>query len=275
MDKAIKTRIEELRNVVTTLLEGESLLVLGDPGAGKTAIALAVIEELKHRHYTVAIAGYNGSAKETLMEIAEQMGVDPLTDEERPKPKTAQQLREELSERLVRKKTLLICDDAHRWSASLRYWLEAVKREGGLLLLLGYQPPAKDIFLKLPKLELQSLTEEEVRHLVQREIRAVSTEFRPTEIAEMCAAAGGNPSLARRAVREKALGIAEVQGTEHYQYIDGTPLFAVLLSLVAVVRFVGLGLGDKALYVLGGILTLAAFGAKALVQAANRRRKGI
>lgn len=281
MDKAVKTRVEELRNIVATLLRDESLLVLGDPGAGKTAIAFATRTELKHLGYTVAVAGYNGSAKETLVDIAEQIGASVMTDDDRPKQKTAQQLREDLRDRLVQPKTLLICDDAHRWSASLRYWLEDVKgrgeatERGGLLLLLGYEPPAKDIFLKLPKLELQPLNEDEVRYLVQQEVKALSVEFRPTEVAEMCAAAGGNPSLARRTVREKALGIVEVQGSEHFQYIDGTPMFAALLSLVAVVRFVGLGLGDKALYVLGGLLTLVAFSAKALLQAANQRGKGV
>jgi len=275
VDKAIKTRVEELRNVVTTLLEGESLLILGDPGAGKTAIALSVIQELKHRHYTVALAGYNGAAKETLLEIAEQIGVSPLTDDERPRQKTAQQLRKDLRDRLLRGKTLLICDDAHRWSASLRYWLESVKREGSLLLLLGYDPPGKDIFLKLPKLELQPLTEEEVRHLMNQEAIALGVQFRPSELSELAAQAGRNPALAKRLIRETALGIAEVQTSEHYQYIDGTPFLMVLLSLVGVVRFVGLGLGDKALYVLGGVLTLVAFSLRAVLFAANRGGKAV
>jgi len=275
MDKAVKTRIEELRNVVKTLLEGESLLVLADPGAGKTTVALAVVEELKHRGYSVAIAGYNGAAKETLTEIADQLGVSLLTDDERPKQKTAQQLREDLSDRLLRGKTLLIGDDAHRWSASLRYWLEGVKGKGGQLLLLGYEPPAKDIFLKLPKLELQPLTEDEVRHLMNREAVALGVQFRPSELSELAAQAGRNPALAKRLIRETALGIAEVQTSEHYQYIDGTPFLVVLLSLVGVVRFVGLGLGDKALYVLGGVLTLVAFAVRAVLFAANRSGRGV
>ncbi|HEY9645989.1 MAG TPA: hypothetical protein V6C88_06455, partial [Chroococcidiopsis sp.] len=63
-------------------------------------------------------ASYGGSAKETLVAIAEQLGVPTETDDEKPRPLTAQQLREELSKALTVPKTLLICDNAHRWSAS-------------------------------------------------------------------------------------------------------------------------------------------------------------
>jgi len=76
-------------------------------------------------------------------------------------------------------------------------------------------------------------------------------------------------------VKETALGIAAVETGEHYQYVDGTPFLLALLSVVGVVRFIGLGLGDKALYVLGGIATVLMVGVRALLYAANRRRRSL
>jgi hypothetical protein len=89
-----------------------------------------------------------------LEELCDQIGVDLLTDDEKPKRKTATQLKADLLERFTCNQTLLIADDAHRWSASLRYWLEDVWREKGLMLLLAWEPSPKDIFAKLPIVKL-------------------------------------------------------------------------------------------------------------------------
>jgi len=271
----IATRQQEVDQVVTTLASGQGLLVLGEPGAGKSALAAEVGSRLVEQGYTVATATYNGAAKETLMAIADQVGVDVMTEGDRPKQKTAQQLREDLAERLQRGKMLLVADDANRWSASLRYWLEELQRSGVLLLLLAFEPPRKDIFLKLPKLDLQPLREEEIRDLMQQEAQAQQVALSPSDLATLQTRAGNNPALARRLVKETALGIAAVETGEHYQYVDGTPFLLALLSVVGVVRFIGLGLGDKALYVLGGIATVLMVGVRALLYAANRRRRSL
>ena len=157
-----RLRDEEIRQVSSALLSGQSMLVLGNPGDGKTTAGKKIGDILKKEGYTVAIANYGGAAKETLVDICEQLGVPTETDDERPKPLTAQQLRDALKDRLTEAKTLLIADDAHRWSASLRYWLEDCLREGALLLLLAYKPPAKEIFLKLSRIEMQPLENDRV-----------------------------------------------------------------------------------------------------------------
>lgn len=269
----IATRQQELEQVLKTLTSGQGLLILGEPGAGKSALGTAVRSRMVAQGYTVATATYNGAAKETLMAIADQVGVDVMTDGDRPKQKTAQQLRDDLAERLQRGQTLLVADDAQRWSASLRYWLEALQRSGVLLLLLACDPPRKDVFLKLPKLVLQPLQEAEIRDLMRQEAQAQQVALSPSDLATLQTRAGNNPALARRLVRETALGIAAVETGEHYQYVDGTPFLIALLSVVGVVRFIGLGLGDKALYVLGGIATVMVMGVRALLYAVNRRKR--
>ncbi|NJN87531.1 MAG: hypothetical protein HC881_16005 [Leptolyngbyaceae cyanobacterium SL_7_1] len=202
--------------------------------------------------------------------IAEQLDVPTVSDDDRPRALTAQQLRESLLKRLKEPETLLIADDAQRWSASLRYWLEDVLRGGGLMVLLAHSPQPKDIFVKLPILELKPLSDEEIRSLMVEEAIAHNAKLDPRELAELQQKAGNNPSLARRIVRETVLGIAELETSQHYQFVDGTPFLLAAVALVSVIRFVGLGLGDKALYVLGGVLTLAAIALRAILYAANR-----
>lgn len=230
-------REAEIKQVTTILQSKQSVLVLGEPGSGKSTLGERVRVLLEDDGFSVAIASYGGSAKETLTQIADQLDIPTVTDDERPKPLTAEQLRKELLKNIVHPKTLLVCDDAHRWSASLRYWLEDVLRGGGLLLLLATNPPPKDIFVKLPMVELPPIKDEEIRALMQVEAIAQNIMLAPGELANLQQRAGNNPALAKRVIHEAALGLNETQSTEHYQYVDGTPFLVALIALVSIVRW--------------------------------------
>jgi replication-associated recombination protein RarA len=264
-------RQREATQVAEALLSGQSLLVLGEPGAGKTTLAEMVRSQLADQGYQAAIASYSGSAKDLLEELADQTGVDLLTDDEKPKKKTATQLKADLLERLSTDKILLIADDAHRWSSSLRYWLEDLWRAKALLLLLAWEPPNKDIFAKLPIFKLEPLKDEEIRNIMREEAQRQGINLSISELSRLQAAAGNNPAIARRVIREAALGLSVGESNQqHYQYIDGTPILLALLCCIGVVRFVGIGMGDKAIYIIGGILTLLTLAVRAILYAANR-----
>jgi len=263
-------REQETTAIAEALLSGESLLVLGEPGSGKTTIGGQVRSRLKASGYTIGLVKYSGSAIDLLKELADQIGVDLVTDDEKPKNKTATQLKADLLERLSQRKSCLIADDAHRWSASLRYWLEDCFRAGVLLLLLAYAPQPKDIFAKLPVMELKAIAEEEIRKLIRTEAERQNVRLSVKELAELSSKSGNNPAVAKRLVSESLLGLSDEKGADHYQFVDGTPLFLVGLLGLGTVRLVGLGLGDKALYILGGLLTLAALAIRMVLYAANR-----
>jgi Holliday junction resolvasome RuvABC ATP-dependent DNA helicase subunit len=267
----MELRKAETEQITEAIVSNQSLLVLGEPGAGKTSLGRQVRQRLEKQGFEVAIANYSGAAKETLTAIAEQLGVSTMTEDDRPKQLTAAQLKESLLKRLSDPQTVLIADDAHRWSASLRYWLEDVVRAGGLLLMLASSPcPAKDVFTKVPRLELAVLRDDEIRSLMKQEAQSYNIALEAKELAELQQRAGNNPALAKRVIREAVLGISEATTGDHHQYIDGTPFLVTLLMLVGVVRFLGLGLGDKVLYVMGGLLTLMALIIRTVLYAANR-----
>lgn len=263
----------EAEQIAEALLKRQSLLVLGEPGAGKTAVGNQVRELLEDNGYTVAIASYAGAAKETLTAIANQLGVDTVTNDERPKQLTAAQLRDALLQELRSPRTLLIADDAHRWSSSLRYWLEDLHRAEALLLLLAWEPQPKDIFQKLPIYELQPLPDEQIRDVMYAEAKAHGRSLSIRELAELQQRAGNNPAVAQRIVRETILGLSEERSQQHYQYIDGTPFLVALIMSIGTIRLIGLGIGDKSLYVLGGILTLVGLTLRSVLYAANRGRR--
>lgn len=269
----LKLRETEAGQVGEALMSSQSLLVTGEPGSGKTTLGNQIKERLEGAGYTVAIASYAGAAKETLTTIADQLGVSTVTDDDRPKQLTAAQLRDALLKALQRPKTCLIADDAHRWSSSLRYWLEDIHRGKGLLLLLAYDAQPKDIFTKMPLFTLSAVPDDEIRELMRGEAIEQGITLGTKELADLQQRAGNNPAIAKRVVRETVLGLGEDRSQEHYQYIDGTPFLVALIAMIGVVRFVGLGLGDKALYVLGGIMTIGALVLRSVLYAANRGRR--
>jgi len=266
-------RSKELDTVCAAVRRGQSILVLGEAGAGKSTLADQVLNVLSSEGYEVAIASYLGSAKTTLIEVADQLGCPTAIELDNGKEKqmTLDELRAELLKNLTCGNRVLICDDAHRFPASLKYWLEAVLKGGGRLILLADRPPASGIFLKVPRIEMESLNTDVVRSFMVGEALAHGITLSASQIAELEQRVGGNPALAKRVVHEFVLGLSEANSTDHRQYIDGTPFLISIISLIGVVRFIGLGIGDRSLYIMGGIATIFAITLRTVFTQANRR----
>ena len=255
---------------MSSLAKGQGLLVLGESGSGKSELATAIAKHFESQR-KVAIATYGGSAKECLVTIAEALDVPTFTADDKPKPLTAEQLRKELLYDLRGGKALLIVDDAHRFPASLRYWLEDVLKQGGLMLLLADRPPARDVFLKLPRMELEPLTPDQIRTVMYQEATNQGLAINPSRFADLQQRVGGNPALAKRVIHEELMGIGDEMSTDHRQYIDGTPFLIASLSAISIVRFIGIGMGDKALYMVGGIAMILAMTLRTLFYSLNRK----
>jgi len=267
-------RIAEINQAIASLETNQSLLIIGEEGSGKSAIADAVRSTFKKRGWKVAIAEYTGSAKNTLLEIADQLGCDTADHSgNKPRPYTADELREEIGQALVQSHTLLICDNAHRYPISMRYWLQDCLGDQALLLILAVNPPRRDLFLKMPRIYIKPLQSSEIREIMLEEADEIGLKLPASELALLEQRCGGNPFLARRVVREQSLNLAQDQEGDRIDYIDGTPFLIAALSLVGVVRLIGLGLGDKSLYIIGGIFTISAITLRILVTRANSRNK--
>ena len=79
--------------MVNAIAAGNSVIVLGEAGTGKTDFAVALHEELSGE-FQSAIATYKGSIKKFFMAIAMQLGCP--TEDDRDKPMTVDALKEEI-----------------------------------------------------------------------------------------------------------------------------------------------------------------------------------
>ncbi len=245
-------RSREKRRIVAALTANSSLLVVGEAGSGKSVLGEAVAEELEQLGYTVAIA-HPATVKQTLLSIAEQIGVE--TESLEGKALTVQGLTEAIAVFLGDNTAFLIFDNAHRLQVSLRCWLEELHCQGQPILLIATFPPARDIFLKLPRIELQPLGDRAIREIMQESAAELGLSLLPGQLANLQQRVGGNPMLARRVVKEEYLGLEDT-APDHTQWIDLTPLIIATLMCLVLVRFLGLGFNSTSLYLLGGILTV-------------------
>ena len=120
----------------------------------------------------------------------------------------------------------------------------------------GQTDASGNIFLKLPRIELEALPERAIREIMEGEANDLGLQVTPGKLADWQQRAIGNPMLAKRVVKEEYLGL-EGNNYDHTQWIDGTPLLIAVLMGFMILRFLGLGLNNTSLYLIGGILTVA------------------
>lgn len=117
-----------------------------------------------------------------------------------------------------------------------------------------------DRLIKLSEIGYSESDRRGVRPLPEQAIREImiqaaierGIELKPSELAKLQERAGGNPMLAARAVDEEYLGL-DVESGDHRRYFDITPLILLAGITFVIMRFIGLGTGDQALYIFGGI----------------------
>jgi hypothetical protein len=256
------------KNLVRSALQtGSSWLIVSDIGMGKSALAKFVAEDLRQAGHAVALI-VPTTPKQTLLDCAAQLGAETTRDN--GKQKTAAQLQTSIAEFLNTNQAFLLFDDAHRLPVSLRVWLLSLLEAGQPLLLFATHPPRKDIFLKLPRIELKALPHPSIRALMQTAAQELGLELTPSQLATLQERCGGNPMLARRVIRETYLGL-DATAPDHTEWIDGTPLLIAVLLVFSVIRFLGRGLHQTDLYVLGGFLVVA-FGIVRLLLASLPRK---
>ena len=262
-------RQQEKNLIVATLQADSSLLVIGESGSGKSVLGSAVTLELKALGFPVAIAAPE-TAKQTLTSIAEQFGIDARSLE--GKALTTQGLMEAISSYLEENTAFIICDEAQRMQVQLRCWLEKLHGQGQPLILFATFPPARDIFLKLPRMKLQPLSNRYIREIMQEAAAEVGLDLSTAQLANLQQRCGGNPMLARRVINEEYLGLEDA-GPDHTQWVDGTPLLFAALMTLTIVRFIGLGLNSTSLYLIGGIITVAVAVTRVLMYSLPRKQQ--
>jgi hypothetical protein len=204
-----------------------------------------------------AIATYKASTKNLLKAIAEGLGCPTETDDEKPKPMNLEQLKEEILSNAGG--AVIILPEAQRLPASIRYWLSDCLADGAKVIALAAVNPKKDLFFELLEIEMALPSDDRIRSIMRAECDRYGLRLSDSQLSALQPLAGRNPMLARKVIRAEALGLKQ-EKPEHTQYLDVWPLVMAFLALLGVFKFVGIGTGERSLYLVGGVAMMIGMG---------------
>ena len=210
---------ETFNQVCNAIAAGNSVIVLGEAGTGKNDFALALHDEMSGE-FQAAIATYKGSLKKFFMALAMQL--DCPTENDEGKALTVDALKEEILIN-VSDDTLLILPEAKRLTTSIRYWLEDMISAGARVVCFAVANPGKDIFLDMLEIELELPSDRHIREVMSAEAQKQGLQISKSRLAELQPLAGRNPGLARKVIKNEALGLKQDK-PEHTQYVVIMPI---------------------------------------------------
>jgi hypothetical protein len=262
----------ELEKICTVIQSGHGVVVLGE---SITNLPEQVYQRLESS-FSCAIATYKGSSKTFLKSIAEQMDID--TTEEKfdkngevigERQLTLDQLKSELLKN-ASSRWLLVLPDAKRLTVGVRYWLEDAIARGVKVCCFTNENPRRDIFINLIEIKLELPSDAAIRIVMAAEAQRQGLKLSEAQLAALQPLAGRNPNAARKVIQNEKLGIQQPR-SQHSQYLDISPLILSALCMLGVLRFIGMGTGDRALYLVGGIAMMVGLALKYLGKMGGRK----
>ena len=246
--------VERICNLLKT---GQSLYLVGESGFGKSDICEKVAQNLKSEGLPVATLS-PGTAKEILIGIAENLGIDP--HDENDKPMTTTALKQELTEHLRVRNCFLICDNLPQIPVALRLWLDKLYILGQSILGTGKNKPEKDVIFKLVRFNLEPLTDEEIAALININAKSLGIDINPKELVQK---SNGNPGIAIKLVKEifiskEGIDIKKTE-PEHQKWFALDKWIVLLIAMLALFRYAG---RDPLLVIGGSAMVLSRLGSQ-------------
>ncbi|MFN6155734.1 MAG: ATP-binding protein [Dolichospermum sp.] len=264
-------RQAELNRTTASLLANGAILIVGEEGSGKSVLGNAVVERLTDDGFLVAFVEPT-TPKQMLLEITQQFELP--TEDIEGKNLTVDKLKRAIAEFLSENTAFIVLDDAQNCDMKFRIWLKQLRRKGVPMLVLATDPPRSDIFINIPRIELKPLPEKAIRQIMKAAAQERAIALTSADLSKLQERAGGNPMLAIRAIEEEYLGL-DIEGADHRRYFDITPLILVVGVIFVIMRFIGLGTNDQALYIFGGIAAAIFLGLSRLLYSLPQEERRI
>ncbi len=237
--------------------EKRGLLITGQRGMGKSVILNWAYEKYDGPKCQISARQPYG---QILREIGKELKVDGLS----------RHRVHEVEKEIIKtgNNVGLFIDDIEAATPRLMMFLKAVA--GRWQLYMSGNEPFRDemkpILWGKTKVEIEAVSREERQKLAEQVIRETGSLVPPQEIAQQ---SRGNPGRAWAIARGEA-NVKDEQ-TTRTEEINIAPIFLIGIAGFIVLRYIGIGMGEKDIYLIGGIGMGAATIVRYMVMRSARR----
>lgn len=289
MDKIIGLigRDEVVADLVAEIRKGKHVILTGSVGIGKSAVLREALEQVSGR-VGLIIRLHDHQAKGQFVEMARQMlALDLLTAKELELPaslhgmpgseidwaeiknKVNRMSMRDLTQAVIpalakaENKPVIAVDDLTSLTPTqMAFWLAIFERAQVLGCASEKKVRVKKLWWKMKEIKIKPLPPTVVKSMVKDYITAkgMLIESPDQYISHVVKQSAGIPQaifdMLEESSKERLIDKRTVRAMRHdagVQYLDFTPMVMLLGALIVSMRYIGMGTGDKTLYIMGGM----------------------
>jgi len=289
MDKIIGLigRDEVVADLVAEIRKGKHVILTGSVGIGKSAVLREALEQVSNR-VGLIIRLHDHQAKGQFVEMARQMlELGLITAKELDLPaqfhdispadiewkdirnKVNRMSMRDLTQVVIpalarsEDKPVIAVDDLTSLTPTqMAFWLAIFEHAQVVGCASEKKPRVKKLWWKMKEISVKPFSPAVARGVIKQYIttKGMLIESPDQYISHVVKQSGGIPQaiydMLDESGKERIIDKRKVREMRHdagVQYLDFTPVVMILGALIVSMRYIGMGTGDKTLYILGGM----------------------
>lgn len=280
-------RDEIVDDLVAEIRKGKHVILTGTVGIGKSAVLRKALEQVSSR-VGLIIRLHDHQAKGQFVEMARQMlelGLITAKELDLPaqfhsvpgteidwsdiKNKVNRMSMRDLTQVLIpalarsEDKPVIAVDDLTSLTPTqMAFWLAIFEHAQVVGCASEKKPRVKKLWWKMKEISIKPFSQAVARDVIKQYIttKGMLIESPDQYISHVVKQSGGIPQaiydMLDESGKERIIDKRKVREMRHeagVQYLDFTPMVMILGALIVSIRYIGMGTGDKTLYILGGM----------------------
>jgi energy-coupling factor transporter ATP-binding protein EcfA2 len=280
-------RDDVVANLVAEIRKGKHVILTGTVGIGKSAVLREALEQVSSKIGKV-IKLHDHQAKGQFVEMSRQMlSLGLISAEELDLPAQFHDMApaaiewKEIRNRVNRmsmrdltqavipalaqsetKPVIAVDDLTSLTPTQMAFWLAIFEHAQVIGCASEKKPRVKKLWWKMKEIAIKPLPPEVVRDMVKRYVtsKGILIESPDQYISHVVKQSGGIPQaifdMLEESSKERIIDKRKVREMRHdagIKYLDFTPMVMILGALIVSMRYIGMGTGDKTLYIMGGM----------------------
>jgi len=280
-------RDDVVSDLVAEIRKGKHVILTGPVGIGKSAVLRAALDQAGDK-LDLIIRLHDHQAKGQFVEMAKQMlALELLTAKELELPAALYgipgseidwgEIKNKVNRMSIRDlthavipalansdvKPMIAVDDLTSLTPTqMAFWLAIFEHAQVVGCASEKKPRVKKLWWKMKEIHIKPLPAPVVREMVKMYIteKAMLIESPDQFISHVVKQSAGIPQaifdMLEESSKEKIIDKRKVRAMRHdagVTYLDFTPMVMLLGALIVSMRYIGMGTGDKTLYIMGGM----------------------